>query len=302
MRLTAARVSSLRHAAGAAALLLLPIATPSSAVTTPSLAGTTVITASRPVVGDVRVPRNATVDTPFRRTPDITATGTGRLATFVLRKLDGADRDLTFVGGAAPRGAAFFMPVPEYPTPGGTSFDAHTKSFRDVTTVPAGRYRLYVVPDGERARITLRLAGLRGTATIAPATPAAAEVLSPPHLPVETPTPAGTLATYVERTLRRPGLALSILHGRTEASAAWEIVMCYERAHEAGDPLRATPGCPTTQGTHHVADRRFPETATDRQFVQAFNALPPGGHAVSTVFATQGVVTALDHAVLWLTY
>lgn len=264
----------------------------------PVLAGTTYLTASRPAAVDVVVPRDARVATPFGPTPDVTATGTGRVTTFVLVGTERRTASLTFAGGAAPDGVTFFLPVPQFPAPGGSAFD-NVKTFGNVTTVPAGRYRLYVIPDGAPARITLRLQGLPGRTTVAPSAPVRAAVLSDVSA---TPDEAPAVATYVPQSLTGRGLALQVLYGRMEATAAWQLVMCHDNPRDDDVAVWQSPGCPGGD-SHTFADHRFPEAEPDaKQFVQGFAGLPPGDHAVSTVFASQGVTTALRYAAVWLTY
>lgn len=264
-----------------------------------TFAGTTVLTASRPVAGDVVVPRDARVDTPFGATPDVTATGTGRVATFVLNGADRRTAGRTFVGGAGPDGVAFFMPLVTFPVPEATGFE-NVKTFDDVTTIPAGRYRLYVIPDGATARIVLRLDGLRGATTIAPTAPAVAAVTSDADAAA---VPPSSVATYLPHRMRGDGLVLQVLSVRMDLTAAWQLVMCHDTPGSDGDPpVWSSPGCP--DGDEHIVNnQRFPDVNPDvKQFVQVFGGLPAGDHAVSTVFSAEGLARDLRHAAVWLTF
>lgn len=282
-----------------AAVVATAFPAPASAAPVPVLAATNVLTASSPVVTEVVVPADATVATPFGATPDVGATGAGRVVSFALVGAERRNRDLTFAGGAAPGGVTFFLPVPRFPLPGGTAFD-NVKTFGDLTPVPAGRYRLYVVPDGGATRITFRLRGLRGTRVIAPRTPVSAAVTS--EASIGAGGAPAAVATYVPRRLTGPGLALQVLYGRTEANAAWQLVMCHDTPRADDAPGTQSPGCPTGD-SHTYAGHRFPEAVPDtKQFVHGMAALPAGDHAVSTVFSAEGVAASFGYAAVWLTY
>ncbi|MDQ1712387.1 MAG: hypothetical protein QOE45_1837 [Frankiaceae bacterium] len=265
----------------------------------PALAGTTVIRASRPVSADVRLARTATVATPFGASPDLTVTAGGRLAVFALVGTGPATKAVTVVGGAT-GSARFLLPLPQFPAPGGGTFQ-EVKTFADVTSLPAGPYRLYVVPDGGTVQVTLRLHGLAGRVAIAPARPATAEIASPDPWPADSPARTSAFLGAVTRRLAGRGLALQVLRSQIQATAAWQLVMCHNNP-SAPDPVRTAPGCPEGE-KHTLVDHRYPDPgAGARLFVQGFAGLPAGDHGVSAVYTTEGVATTLDYVTLWLTY
>jgi hypothetical protein len=268
----------------------------------PALGAVTVLTASRPLSVDVRLPRRATVSTPFGDSPDLTVSGGGRLVAFVLAGTDAATRGVTLAGGATGSGAAvrrFLMPLPAFPSPGGSSFEV-VKTFADTTALPAGTYRLYVVPDGRTARVTLRLHGVSGQVSLAPVRRAVAEVVPGTPFPADTPTRTNVFAATAARHLGGRGLALQVLRSTLDGEVAWQLDMCHDNPGSVDAP--PPPGCPNGE-KHTLADHRAPELEHDEKlFVQGFAGLPAGNHGVSVVYTNEARATALDHLTLWLTY
>jgi len=167
-------------------------------------------------------------------------------------------------------------------------------------TIPAGSYRLYVVPDGGTATFTLKLHGLGGRTTIAPARAATAEIASADPWPADTPADANVFSAAVNRTLVRRGLAFQVLRSQVETSAAWQIVMCHN--NPATEALKSAPGCPEGE-KRAFADKRAPETQSGpKLFADGYAGLPAGEHGVGAVYTTEGVVTSLAYATLWVAY
>jgi hypothetical protein len=296
-------MSRLRLAAALALVSGALVASPSSYAAAPlTLAGTTVIRATRAASVDVRLARPVTVATPFGSSPDLAVTATGRLAAFVLRGTSATTRSVTLVGGmAGPAGDRFLMPIPQFPAFGGGTFE-EIKTFGDTTKLPAGGYRLYVVPDGT-AQWTLRLRGVSGRTTITPGRKAAGEVVRGDAYPAATPASGNAFLGGVTRTLPGQGFVLHALHADVQAAAAWQLVMCHNNADDAqADELRTMPGCPNAE-KHTLVNHRAPEAdADDKFFVQGFAGVPAGSHGLSAAYTSQGYVTALDYTTLWLTY
>ncbi len=288
-------------AAIAVGMLAVPGARAAGPVT---LAGTTVISGSRAVTVDVRVPRDARVATPFGDSPDIGVSGGGALSAFVLDRIDGSGPAFTLVGGAAQLNgerARFLLPVPQWPVLGGGTYE-NVKTFDDTTVVPAGMYRLYFVSSA-RATISLRLHGLSGRLTLAPARLAVGSTQPADHEIVTSPAPENAFAASATRALRRRGFAMHVLVSRIESDAAWQVVMCHDNPGAAiVAPARDMPGCPSGD-KHTIADHRFPETTPSvKRFVQAFAGLPAGEHGVSAVYANEGAVSGTAYTTLWLEY
>lgn len=290
-----ATMSRLRWCVAIAVLAATAPAVPSSAAPAVAFGGTTVLVASRPVWADVRVPRAATFRTPFGESPDIAVSGGERLVAFALVGRDRSNAAVTIVGGAA-HGERFLFPVRDHPAPAAGTFET-VKTYPDVVHLPAGNYRVYVMT-AWRATITLRLNGLSGHATIAPSRAAKAEIAAPDET-VDTPT-RNTYAATSTRVLAGRGLALQALRSRIEVSAAWQLVMCH-RPKADDNPVTSSPGCPSADD-RTLVNHRAPDVADAKFFVHGYAGLPAGPHGLGTYFATQGYVTSLDYAALWLTY
>lgn len=279
--------------------LVLAGAAPAIAVPPPALAGRTVVRASRPVVMDVRLAKAATVRTPLGQSADVTVRGGGRLALAALVGTGGAAAGTTLVAGRFPGPDAppFAMPVARYPAPPSATFEIGT-TFPETTTLPAGSYRLYVVPDGAAAEFSLRLGGLAGAVTIAPTRPARAD-LSLPAMRVAGTAPANS-ATAGTR-LTGPGLGLQALWLDTAAHAAAQYSLCHRAGEAAVEPADAVHGCPLATLTF-VNDRKPTPGRDEKLLVQGLAHLPAGDHGLGMSYTAQSVVSDARYAVLWLTF
>lgn len=269
-----------------------------------ALAGTNVITVTRASYIDVRIPRQVTLRTPFDASPDLSVAGGAPLAAFVLSGTDSRTRSITVAGGASTvdgRTARFLLPVRPFPDSGSGTYE-DWKTYADVTTLPAGAYRLYVVSSG-RATITLRLPGLTGKAALTPARTAKAEVAAPDHEVTAADARENVYAASTTATLARRGFALQVFQAYVEAEAAWQLVMCHNNpAESAVDQLRDTPGCPAGE-KHTVVNHRYPGVTPDTKlYVQAFHGLPAGEHGLSTVYTSESYGTAAGYRTVWLEY
>lgn len=278
---------------------------PAESATVANLAGLTVIHAAAPASMDVRLPRAATVATPFEASPDLTVEGSGRLISFVLTGLDAGNRSVTIAGGTignADQSHRFLMPLPLFPAPGGGTFEI-VKTFGDTTSIPAGLYRLYVVPDGSPARISLRLRGLTGRTVLAPTRRAAAEIVPAGDEAADLPMQGNIFTGAVNRHLAARGLALQVLVSQLDGEAAWQLLMCHDNPSARPPAAREdAPGCPSGE-KHTFVDHRYPDTAPDSKlFVQGFAGLPPGDHGVGAVYTSEARAKALDYLTLWLAY
>ena len=258
---------------------------------TPALAGTTVVTATRPVVTTVRLAHDATVATPFGESPDLSVSAPGALAMFALVGT-GRVASTVLVGGQA-RSQVFVMPLPpSYTQVGGTLF-SNVKTFGDTTTLPAGTYQLYVLPGSAPARFTLRLHGVGGRSAIAPATPVAGAVVAG--------SPGTTGVRYgpsVTHRLDGRGLALTVLRADVMASAVWAIETC----HHVVSDSEAVVSCANAD-KHVVTDHRAPETEPrSLRFLMGLAGLPAAQHDVRASFTAAGALTAGDYVTGWLTY
>ena len=257
----------------------------------PALAGTTVVRASRPAAIDVRLPRAATVATPLLDSPDLSVVGAGRVTAFALVGTDRATAETRLLGGVDRAGTRFLFRAGRFDSGsyGGVG------TFPRSVSLPAGAYRLYVVPDGAPVTITLTLHGLSGRTTVVPATPAGAAVIVADGL--TTPAPQTAYTGTVTHGLDRPGILVHFLRGRFEAQATWYVALCQGPAKVP----RATAACPDGS-SHTLAGERWLETTPrDRLFVQGFGWMVPGTRNLSGSFAGAVSATDLEYVTVWLT-
>ena len=292
--------TSLVAALAGAALLAPPVA----AAPPRALAGVTEIRAARAASMDVVLGRKVTLATPFGGGPHVVVTGGAALTSFVMVGSDERTSGVTLAGGASTVDGSverFLMPVPQWPRPGGGTFE-DLKTYSDTTVLPAGRYRLFAA-SSDRGTVTLRLPGLGGRTTLAPARPVAGGVRGADREVTASPARENVFAASGTQRFAGRGLALQILRARVESEAAWQLVMCHNNpAAAVADQLRDMPGCPSGD-KHTLVTHRLPAVEPDTKlFVQAFAGLPPGEHGVSTVFTSESYVTGVSFAVLWLDY
>lgn len=153
------------------------LAQPSAAAATPkapALSGTVVISGSTTGYVEVTVPKQAVL--PAGLGADAVAairiTGGGGFAGFALATNE-ADGPL-IVGGHAPASA----PTPERPEVLAVNYGSG--EFGNDFTIPAGRYRLYLITGGKPTTVTLKLRGLTGKSSFKPTVPTRAVVQGGP--------------------------------------------------------------------------------------------------------------------------
>jgi hypothetical protein len=293
----------LRAVAGAT-LGLTVLAVPSAGAADQALAGTTVIAVSRPAYIDVRLPRQVALRTPFDDSPDIAVSGGAALAAFVLTGTDARTRSMTLTGGASTvEGSTerFLFPAGTLAGGGGGHFE-DWKTFSNTTTLPAGRYRLYVVATGP-ATITLRLPGLAGRTRLAPSRAAAARVEAPDREVTVADASNNVYAAATNVEMARRGFALHLLHSRLEAEAAWQVVMCHNNpGQSAAAELRDAPGCPAGK-QHTVVNHRYPGVEPETKLLaQGFTDVPAGEHGLGVVQTVESYSTANAYRTVWVEY
>lgn len=293
---------SLRAVVLAAALIATTASPVAAARTRPSLAGKTTVVASRPASIQVRVPAEATIETPFGATPDVKVEGGGDLVAFALVQ-EAADPFVLF-GGRVPDGAdgtEVALPLSNLPERTGWNFD-FVKNYGDRTTVPPGNYRLYVFPGKGTARVSLELAGLRGSMTLSPRDAAAFHVDRPaPRLAA--PGPAKNVYSAGSASeLRSTGLIFNTLWLKTAPFVAGQFQFCH---YEGEDPLDAgayAPGCANAKQTSTTNNRRTATEASTRLLFGGKSSLPATRHGQGFWYTTEGVVEDIGYVSLWLSY
>ena len=285
----------------------LPGAAASAAVT---VAGTTVVTADRPASIAVRLPRPVR----FAVYGDVTFSAPrGRVTAMVLKK-DG-DWDAPVVkavhtGFCPARGCS--SPVPQ--SMHGSVWAPGTKDGVEGR-LPAGSYRLYVVPDGAPVTVTLRFSGLSGTRRLTARTPARATVVAPAPTVAE---PATAPALFAGGSTFRTGP-----RGGAHAVAIWKELPVFGEPgavgvceYRAAPPAGAAPPyqfpCaggsgdipPSTAATFHGSGATTP--IGPGRFLASINAgyllAPDEQFAIGGYHNTVGPVTAAYVHQLWLDF
>ena len=275
-----------------------------NAAAPPALGAVNVVSGSRTAYVDVRLPRTVTLRTPFGGGDDIAVSGGAALTAVVLVGRSGAARGVTIAGGASSVSGdvqRFLMPVPEFPTLGGGSYE-DVKTFADTTVMPAGTYRLYFVSSA-RATVTLRLRGLTGRRALSPRTPTTGAVVPADHELSGNPVKNNAFVATNSMRLTRRGFALQALQSRLETETTWQLVMCHNNpADSAVEHLRDAPVCPAGD-KHTFVGHRYPSVTPDTKlFVQAFAGLPAAEHGLSTVYTVQSNATAIGYSAVWIEY
>lgn len=214
---------------------LVPAIPAAGAPLRPELAGTTVLTGSQTSVVPVRLSRPATLTAPdFGGGAGVVASGGGRLAGFAL--VSDEDRpERILVGGRLPWNVSASLPsvTVVIPLAGYPFFGPYE--------IPAGDYRLYLLTDGEPARVELRFGGLDGETTLQPvqAVPQTFRVLDEPLIA----TPGqGYVALGSSARLSSNGLIFNSRLARYESYIGERVESCvYERETTDTD---FAPNCP----------------------------------------------------------
>jgi len=164
--------------AGGIAALLLCAGTPAGASSAPS--ATVALGATVTVTGTTSFVREVTLAKPVRLTHEswrVESTA-GRFGGFALDPLNANEPGTVFAfrsGFCAARGCT----RPGWAPYGASCLCGFKGSDASEATIPAGRYRLYLVADGGRVSVTLSLPGLRGRTAITSGSPLRPVIDSP---------------------------------------------------------------------------------------------------------------------------
>ena len=259
-------------------------ASPAHAGEAPALRGTTVITGSEAAQMRVRLP--APITTASLSDWDFEITGDGRIIYFLLIKerRDGSLNDKIFLEGYAVGKCAEEACASQTEDSYGGSWEGLGES----DTMPAGRYRLFLVADGAPARIELQLADLSGRTQVSPSKPAVAQIDTlTPHFAGISPF---TYFGYSEAPFRGEGTALLSLWF-TDALAYGHCIYRDEKP----ETLAAYLPNKCDDGTHVIG----PDEVAER-FDWGFNWLMPLPQAMGTWYTKSSVLDSAGSVAMWL--
>jgi hypothetical protein len=270
----------------------------------PELARTTVVTGARPAWMAVRLPAPATVATTFDSTPDLEVKGRGRFVGFALVPDD--PEVPVLLGGRLPKSSGNFHLL--MPILGQIFHSGILQLYGERTTMPAGDYRLYLLPDGAPATVRLTLRGLTGRTILRPSSPAR-YVLETPEVysPEQTPNyySAGTVAALDSR-----GLIFQALWVRLNAHLEGIYHFCWYDKAELEEQITTQvvppqvqygPGC-AGPGGGLTEDRRVDLEPHVKLYYEGVAPLPKGDYGQGFYFATASVVRKVGHVTMWLSY
>lgn len=271
------------------------------------LAGTVVLSGSQDAWVPVVVPRTARLGDPFitRSRSAVTLSGDGALTGFALVA---EDQEGTRIVGASTsatrqlvaRHGAFVMDL----DPDGR------RSPAGEFVVPAGRYRLHLLTSGRPTTVTLRFAGLDGSARLSPVRRSGAVVQAGPMRPT---TPLSWSAGGAVR-VRAPFLQFEVSAVRVAAHTESVSRNCLYLGRRPSGPDPYGPACASVGDGGRVALGsgfvfvHSAEFVGDGTFVQygGLSATAPPDQVLETdvaagfSFTGGAVVTAADHAQVWL--
>lgn len=294
------------YALGAAlAASLTGMAVPAPAAALPQLAGTVTISGSTTGYIPVAVIKDAVLPGGLGAEGAAAAqvTGGGVFAGFALVQ-DGLDGTTVLAGhskataDAARRDGAFRA---NYFNAGG--FD---------TPVPAGKYRLYLITDGEPASVTLKFRGLTGTASLTPTTPTRAIFNSGPLAPLG-PAQAGAVYSAGHAvTMTTPFLNFYINELDTRVHTETVRRTCFYLGRPTG-PMPYGPACASLENPPRFGDGFLVPTSDENinggeyhSWGGNFVRVADGAEQITQDFAsgisltTASVVESTDYTQLWL--
>lgn len=256
-----------------------------------ALAGTTVVTGR--AIGYARVRVTESID-PMKL--DASIEGDGRVISVVIaREEKGPGKhwpalEVTSFGHCGTEPGC--KPDPDYDSMGWTS---------SVRKLKPGIYGLYLIADGEPARVTLRFAELDGRARVAPTLPAKAILQSiEPQVQVEATRSvysAGATAPF-----RGPGLAMmaQTIHAPGTGTAVWGS--CFYEDEPPADETTAymPPSCPDGPPHRDPWIKQYNETSEEGLGFELGAFFIPA--AMGGWYVTTSEVDISGSVVVWLKY
>jgi hypothetical protein len=226
---------------------------------TPSLAATTVLTATRSGYVDVLVPADARLSPQRLRNPDVSFTGSGRMLGAWLVPADPAralDDSLEVIRRPAFLGGRTATSGSTEPRPqcSGGPLGSCTSPEPKAIVLHKGLYRLTVLTDGHPVRLVLHLHGLAPTTTRA----RPAHALASAELALPTRETVGDRSVTYGATGPFGGRVLTFVAATATTSGTqldgWSL--CERRDRGTTAPFAYSPACPGgTQGGYDIAVR-----------------------------------------------
>jgi hypothetical protein len=261
----------------------------------PVFAGVTSISGSTTGYARVTLTKQARLGNPayFARRGAITITGGGRFAAFAL--VQESANGAVLVGGHSDFTRSDTAADGEFvgdPT-------ARTAVDGVDYVLKPGTYRLYLVPDGKPATVTLRFDGLSGRTDLRPSTARTATVQDDLRLdPTVTP---GLLSFGGEHVAKGAALRFGVAAVRLEAHTETSTSFCdYEGVPSGPNPY--LPGCPSPTGesswTHILISDEFVGQGTLVSYGMSY--YEPGTYGSGLAMVTGSAITAADAKQVWL--
>jgi hypothetical protein len=274
----------------------------------PYLAGTTTVTATTSASMAVRLSKAVTIDS----FADITLNGRGRIYGVVLHQDGGPDKPTAgklnhgFCAGAGC--------TPELGTLGEVPFFDPPGAGFGVGTLPPGNYHLYLLADGAPVQVTLRLAGLTGSLSLAPKLAAKAALGEPAPTTAEPATGPSVFSAGSTHTVPAAGGFQAFTAWKAEplANEFSHIGDCiYPGAPPAGpfpayqEPCHGGDGAVSFGLTGSAQSGTAPTPAGPGRFISYYMAgyfLDPATIGIGAFMNTPGPVTSAAFQQLWLDY
>ena len=263
----------------------------------PVFAGVTTFTTSTAGYVRVSLPRAATLPFPTLsgKKDSIKVTGGGRAVLFAIVQEAAPDRIITGGHSAAtqPWAAYFGEYYSEY---GGIP------RIGEAWVLPAGVYRLYLVPDGKPAQLTVRFKGAGGRTDLKSAVRRAHAVFEDLRLDPATTKSVMTYGSeWANPTSQTLWFSIATMKlDRHMESAGW---VCEYEGKPAG-PNPYLPGCPTLNGSHAApkvvsfSDWRPDEERTLQMFTTSVRQ--PGEYGAGATIMTSSFAMSADAKQVWL--
>lgn len=261
------------------------------------LGATNVLTGNQTGAISVTLPRPATIADPDFRENDLEVRGKGRFVGFALFQDEPGDRQVGLFGGRPPLKSR----IPPVLLPHGLD------SSKSVWRLPAGDYTLYLLADGHKATVSVKLHGLSGTRRLEPSDPVQYSVASPKPDYTSSVAPGEPRNLYsagADRELGGTGYVFDALWELHEAHAATEFMTCLYEGKPEG-PAPYAPGCPNPSNNDRFI---YDSTAIAPQADQggwAFyggGILSPGGrYGMGGSITSAAAVYEAGYVAVWLT-
>ena len=201
----------------------------------PAVAGVTVLEGSQTAVTHVRVSQDTTlIDPRFNPGDGFSVTGSSALVGFALVS-DQPQPEIVLVGGRLP------WAVSADSSPTTVLMPLRGLDFSDRYSLPAGDYRLYLLTDGQPARVTLQFEGLTGETLLEPGQPVPYDIRTPGPRD-STPSESTYYASGDHATMQSNGLVFASRFSRYASYVSDREEGCfYERATDRSTDFG--PGC-----------------------------------------------------------